>query len=224
MMPNPLHISISEEIKRNLPALRLGCLGFTVTVAPSPVLLRAQIQHDMDEVCGTLITEDIAQLPAIQAARNAYRTLGKDPSRYRPAAEALTRRVVAGKGLYQISNVVDTLNLISLRYGFSIGGYDRDTISGRVVMGRGNAEEPYEAIGRGHLNIENLPVLRDRAGAFGCPTSDSIRTMVTGRTGNFLMVVFDFGGSEMLEACIETSVNFFAEFVGADCAVRSTIS
>ena len=51
----------------------------------------------------------------VKATKNAYRTLGKDPNRYRPAAESLMRRIANGKGLYQISNVVDVLNYISIK-------------------------------------------------------------------------------------------------------------
>ena len=82
---------------------------------------------------------DIRNIPAIADTRIAYKALGKDPARYRPSAEALSRRAVQGKGLYQVSNVVDLLNLVSLRSGFSIGGWDADRIEGPAVLGVGAA-------------------------------------------------------------------------------------
>jgi DNA/RNA-binding domain of Phe-tRNA-synthetase-like protein len=85
--------------------------------------------------------------------------------------------------------MVDILNLGSIQTGFSIGGYDADTIIGNVSFGIGKPGEPYEGIGRGSLNIENLPVFRDSQGAFGTSTSDSVRTMVTENTKRFLMVI-----------------------------------
>jgi DNA/RNA-binding domain of Phe-tRNA-synthetase-like protein len=57
--------------------------------------------------------------------------------------------------------VVDLLNLVSVSTGFSIGGYDAERIKGAVVFGIGRKNEPYDAIGRGELNIESLPVFRD---------------------------------------------------------------
>ena len=41
----------------------------------------------------------VLESPQIEMTRRAYKALGKDPARYRGSAEALLRRVVAGKGL-----------------------------------------------------------------------------------------------------------------------------
>jgi DNA/RNA-binding domain of Phe-tRNA-synthetase-like protein len=159
-----------------------------------------------------LAIETISQQPTIKTTKDGYRKLGKDPSRYRPSAEALTRRIANGKDLYWISNIVDLLNLISLESGFSIGGYDADKLVGTVEFGVGKEHEPYQAIGRGELNIENLPIFRDEIGAFGSPTSDSLRTMVTDYTQNFLMVIIDFGQHEHLENTLYRSVEVYEKY------------
>lgn len=89
----------------------------------------------------------------------------QDPGRYRPSAEALRRRLMRGIPLYQIDTLVDLINLVSLRTGHSIGGFDADKIQGNhLELGIGKAEEPFEGIGRGILNIEGLPVYRDSFG------------------------------------------------------------
>ena len=147
--------------------------------------------------------ETIRELSTVKANKNAYRTLGKDPNRYRPAAESLLRRVANGKGLYHINNVVDILNLISVKTGFSICGYNYDAVKGNVVMGIGEENEPYQGIGRGDVNIEKLPVFRDDEGAFGNPTSDSTRTMVTDDTTKFLMIIIGFEGQEPVNKALD---------------------
>jgi len=114
--------------------------------------------------------------------------------------------------LYWINNIVDILNLISLESGFSIGGYDAAKIEGTTGFGVGKANEPYEAIGRGSLNIENLPLFRDDLGAFGSPTSDSLRTMVTDHTTRFLMIIIDFEQDKILEKTMERSVALYQQF------------
>lgn len=194
-------ITITKALSAKCPALALGCLSMTVAVAPAGEALRAEIASTIEGLHSRLRVEDIHGIPAVGATRDAYRACGKEPSRYRPSAEALLRRVLTGKGLYEINNVVDLLNCISIRTGFSIGGFDAACIDGAVTMGIG-AAEPYEAIARGPLNIEFLPVLRDAAGAFGTPTSDSTRTGVTLHTSDFLMVFYDFAGSPDLEAAL----------------------
>jgi DNA/RNA-binding domain of Phe-tRNA-synthetase-like protein len=102
----------------------------------------------MNEIASTLQIEDISQIPAISASRKAYKACGKDPARYRLSAEALLRRVVNRNEIYQINNVVDLLNLVSISTGFSIGGYDADKIDGDIIYGIGKPNEPYIGIGR----------------------------------------------------------------------------
>ena len=159
-----------------------------------------------------MTTSDISTMPAIQATRKAYKALGKDPARYRPASEALIRRVVKGKGLYQINNVVDLLNLVSIRSGYSICGYDTSFIQGTVELGIGEENEPYDGIGRGKLNIQYLPTFRDEMGAFGTPTSDSTRTMIRSTTTNFLMIFLDFEGLSLLQASLDEAVDLLVKY------------
>jgi DNA/RNA-binding domain of Phe-tRNA-synthetase-like protein len=172
----------------------------------------AMSEEIIEKVQSELTVETIRQKPTIKSTKEAYRKLGKDPSRYRPSAEALTRRIVKGKGLYNVNNVVDLLNLVSLESGFSIGGYDASKIEGPIEFGIGMPEEPYQAIGRGELNIENLPLFRDRSGAFGSPTSDSTRTMVTDTTSTFLMIILDFQHHKDLEDSMSRSVELLEQY------------
>jgi DNA/RNA-binding domain of Phe-tRNA-synthetase-like protein len=167
------------------------------------------------QISGELGVEEICNIPAIGASRNAYKLCGKEPARYRLSAEALLRRVVKGAGLYHVNNVVDQLNLVSVSTGYSIGGYDGDKINGDIEFGIGKAGEPYIGIGRGELNIENMPVFRDEAGAFGTPTSDSERTSVTLETKRFLMLIIGFGANERLPEATNLAVSLLKDFAGA---------
>ena len=148
---------------------------------------RAEIIHKQYKL------DEINRIENIMSARNAYKNVGNDPNRYRPSAEALHRRLVKGNGLYFVNNIVDTLNLVSLESGISIGGYDLQTIKGEITFGLGKKDEVYQGIGKGILNITSLPVLRDSVGPFGTPTSDSERTKICPTTNQVLFVFFDFG-------------------------------
>ena len=159
--------------------------------------------------------DSLKLLPGIAATRAAYRTLGKDPSRYRPSNEALCRRIVQGKGLYRTNTIVDLCNLASMRFHYSIGGFDRSKIEGDVELGIGRAGEPYEGIGRGQLNIDCLPVYRDARGGIGTPTSDNERTKIGIDTGQLLFFVNGFDGNhDRVLACatyIEELLRRFAQ-------------
>ena len=210
------NISISNELKSRCPGLRLGCIEADVNVEESSVELLAEMNIRIQQISESLSIESISKIPTIAASRKAYKACGKDPARYRLSAEALLRRVVSGKGLYHINNVVDQLNLVSITTGFSIGGYDADQIQGDIVFGIGKSDESYSGIGRGELNIENLPVFRDEQGAFGTPTSDSPRTEVKEQTHRFLMVLIAFDGDKMLGDEMQMAEHLLKRYCGAE--------
>lgn len=184
------------EIAADFPGAGIGVgLGWItagVEVAPAEAALARALDETAAAVPARLAGSRPQDLPAVAATRQAYQALGKDPARYRPAAEALLRRVVQGKGLLRVNNVVEVNNLLSLETGFSIGTYDLAKLRPPLVLRRGRVGETYEGIGRGPLNLEGLPVLADASGPFGSPTSDSARSMVTAETLRILMVLFGF--------------------------------
>ena len=215
-------IQITDKIKSKCPNFRLGVISCSVQISDNRADLWEEINAKIAEL-EIMETVSIAKIPTITATRKAYKAFGKDPSRYRPSAEALLRRVVKGKGLYKINNVVDLLNLVSLTTGYSIGGFDADKIQGDISVGVGEANEPYEAIGRGTLNIEGLPILRDSVSGFGTPTSDSIRTCVTNDTKRFLMAILDFDGLEELAETMDLAVDLLERFGSATNIEKSIV-
>ncbi|MDD4109137.1 MAG: phenylalanine--tRNA ligase beta subunit-related protein [Prolixibacteraceae bacterium] len=210
-----IHITVSGRLKERIPSLQLSCIQCNVIYQPENDSLWAEIMDQIRVINEKMRIEQISKLPAIAATRIAYKACGKDPARYRPSAEALLRRAVKHNSVFQINNIVDSLNMVSLATGFSIGGYDADKIEGNVVFDIGIEEEPYRGIGRGELNIEGLPVFRDESGAFGTPTSDSERTSVTEKTKRFLMVITDFGTPELLDEATSMATDFLSKYAGA---------
>ena len=166
-------------------------------------------------------TVSIKEMAAIEATRRVYRACGKDPSRYRPAAEALIRRVVQGKELYQIDTLVDLINLASMKYGYSIGGFDADKFVGdTLALGVGEPGEPYEGIGRGMLNIEGMPVYRDQKGGVGTPTSDNERTKIDITTTHVLVLINGYdGNTEAVSANADFVKSLLERYAGASDVV-----
>ncbi len=191
-------ITISSKIKTVVPDTRLGVIKADVKYQKENRELWAEIEKEIQRI-QKLTTQEIKLIPQIATTREAYRLLGKEPSRYRPSAEALYRRIVQGKGLYKISNIVDSINLASLLTGYSIGGYDYEKIDGDIIFDLGRPDDVYFAIGRGQINVANLPVFRDKKGAFGSPTTDSERTKITSQTQRVLLIVINFGVKENFE-------------------------
>ena len=81
-----------------------------------------------------------------------------------------------------------------------------------LIFDIGRKDETYEAIGRGEMNIEFLPVFRDLISAFGSPTSDSVRTSFTVGTKRFLMIIVGFSGEADTRQTVEQSIDLLKKY------------
>lgn len=202
-----MEIFVTSELESVCPTFVGACLEAQVVNSPTSEALWQEIGEMGDRNRQTLTVESLKQMSGIAATRRVYKACGKDPSRYRPAAEALIRRMLLGKELYRVNTLVDLINLASIAYGYSIGGFDADKMVGdRLELGVGKEGEPYEGIGRGMLNIAGLPVYRDGMGGVGTPTSDHERTKISMETTHLLVLINGYDGNE-------TQVRANAEYI-----------
>lgn len=212
-----INVQISDEVAKAAPGLKVIVVEACVRNYATSDSLWAEIDAAARTLRDGMPMDGINKRPAIAATRAAYKALGKEPNRYRPSAEALCRRCVKGLELYRSLAVIDLINMLSIVTGHSIGGFDLDRIEGRdLILGVGREGEPYEAIGRGQLNIACLPVFRDAAGGVGTPTSDNDRTKLSPDTVRLLMTINMYGPSEMGETdMVELAVRLLREYAGA---------
>ncbi len=179
------------NIEIQLPGVRLAVVEADgVGVTPSG----PQLVHEMEALCARFrqqfTLESLAGAESIISVRAMFRNWGVDPSKYRPSSEALLRRVIQGKGLYHVSNVVDLTNLGSVEAGWPYGVYNRSQISPPVMLRLGGPSERYEGIGRRVWHLTDRPVLADAAGPFGSPISDSTRTQISEGVTEVLTVIY----------------------------------
>ncbi|MDR1556158.1 MAG: hypothetical protein LBS88_03890 [Tannerellaceae bacterium] len=194
-----MHISISAEMAEACPDLRIWALSCEVKNTESDPLLWEEISRQEQVLRETLHIDEINKWLPVKATRQAYKKSGKDPNRYRPSAEALCRRVLRGLPLYRINTLVDIINLVSLKTGFSIGAFDIAKIRGeQIILGIGREGESYQGIGRGEFNISGLPVYRDELGGIGTPSSDEERTKIELSTSRLLLIINGYSGAEGL--------------------------
>ena len=212
------NIVTSEHFRDICPEYVGICIEAYVVNGPTCADLWSEIEDTVKRLRTHYTPDTIKQRPAISAIRLAYKRAGKDPSRYRPACEQLARRVLQGKSLYIVDSLVDLGNLVSLDSGYATAVIDADKISGEhIELNFGKHGEPYEGIGRGVLNIENLPVYRDEVGAFATPTSDSTRTMVSAETRHILLIINGFDGNkDNLSNAISMSRRLLEQYVKGD--------
>lgn len=198
-----IKITVGEEIRAVCPQFAVAIIQCDVTNTPYNAELWYEIEQFSNEFRKNVKISEINKLPNIVETREVYKKLGKEPNRYRPAGEALLRRIAKGVDLYRIDTLVDLINLLSMKFGYSIGGFDADSIQGNLRLGVGRNEEPFEAIGRGQLNIENMPVYRDSVGGVGTPSSDEERTKITSSTSRLLILINGYSGEKGLPDAVE---------------------
>ncbi|HUO35422.1 MAG TPA: phenylalanine--tRNA ligase beta subunit-related protein [Candidatus Acidoferrum sp.] len=211
------------QIQVHLPGVKLGVLEADgILVSSENAALSRLLAEACEQKRAQWTLESLAEAPFTRAVRSMFRSWGMDPSRYRPSSEALLRRVVQGKGLYRISNVVDVGNLISIETGWPLGCYDRSRIAGPVAFRHGAPGETYQGIGKQMWHLEGRPVLADSLGPFGSPVSDSTRSMITESARDILIVIYCPESAST--GSLELSLSTLSSRLSAFCSVSASRS
>ena len=172
-----MNIIVSQEIEQACPSFVGACVEAYAENSAHNEALWDEINSLGNHYRTFLTTDTVKELPGIAAT--------------------LIRRQLQGKSLYQINTLVDLVNLASIAYGYSIGGFDADKFVGdTLTLGIGREGEPYEGIGRGMINIAGLPVYRDAKGGVGTPTSDNERTKIAIETTHLMVLINGYDGDE----------------------------
>jgi DNA/RNA-binding domain of Phe-tRNA-synthetase-like protein len=216
-----VNVGIDEGLKKKCARVALGCVTAEVEAGETPAGLDGELKLREEEILRLPEPRAVLEAKQVLATRAAYKALGKDPARYRGSAEALLRRVIAGKGLPRINAVVDVINLVSVDSRMPVGLYDLEHVQGEIVFRAGRAGETYKGIGKYDLNLEGLPLFADALGPHGSATSDSERTMVTAATKRIVALIASFGGGADLERWMQRMCELLELYAaGTNCESR----
>ena len=207
-----MKIIIDNKINEKCSQVAIGSIEAYIKVSEENEELWKLISEKASEIEKNIPVKQITTIKNIADSRNAYKSFGKDPSRYRLSSEALYRRIARGLGLYKVNNVVDINNLISLESAYSVGTYDLDKLSGEIHFTIADEGETYEGIGKGEINISHLPVFYDEKGKFGSTTSDSVRAMITTDAKHILMNIISFNGDSELDKYMNKACEYLEKY------------
>jgi DNA/RNA-binding domain of Phe-tRNA-synthetase-like protein len=126
-------------------------------------------------------TAAIGSHPTVSALRRLFRTAGCDPTRYRPASEALLRRLVKGNPLPEIHPLVDLNNCLSAELAVPCCVMTEGTFGNHMTWRAGRPGESYESL-RGPFSLERKPVLYDEEGPLDTPITGNVRVKVNRET------------------------------------------
>jgi DNA/RNA-binding domain of Phe-tRNA-synthetase-like protein len=129
--------------------------------------------------------------PVFRAYRDFFWSVGIDPTKTRPASEALVRRLLSGGRLPKVNTAVDAYNLASALSGVPIAAFDADKLEGGLTMRFAVEGETFLGIGmKEPVNLKpNQVVLTDPKKIVAIyPYRDSDDTKVTMGTKNIHIV------------------------------------
>ncbi len=217
---------IIPELQSSFPGLRVVEIkmeGLEVrSTDPGLESFKHEVQERVRRRVASL--EEVKDQPIFRAYRDFFWRVGIDPTKVRPAGEALTRRVLGGRDLPRLNTVVDAYNLASVETSIAIAAFDTQTIHEEaLLMRRGIEGEIFHGIGMSspdfltgaEVVIEDQETRRLVA---VYPYRDSDESKVTERTKDVLFMMCGVPGID--EAALESARDLTEEYVGRYCLGR----
>lgn len=143
-----MQLDIEESLTTKFPGLKANLRTITgVKVRKSTSGLEELREVVVKEIKSKYALETLKDVPAFRAYRDFFWRVGIDPTKIRPAAEALIRRMLADKPIPSINTLVDAYNLASIRTGVALAAFDQSKLRGKLLMRQAQAGEEFLGIG-----------------------------------------------------------------------------
>ncbi len=143
-----MRLDIDHRVTSDFPGLQVVTVGLEgLSVAnrrPELDALKASLESRLREQHAADALKDE---PSVRAYRDFFWSLGIDPTKIRPASEALVRKVVRGRPLPTINTAVDALNVASIETNVAFAAFDLDLLTGDLTLRYASAGERFLGIG-----------------------------------------------------------------------------
>ena len=188
-----LLLQIGPSLSSKYPGLKATIFSISgVVVQRSTPALTELKRAVAEEIRSNYTLETLKEVPMFRADRDFFWHIGIDPTKIRPAAEALIRRMLAGHSIPEINTLVDAYNLASIRTGVPIAAFDQSKLHGQLSMRPALAGERFLGIGMGKpmdLNGGEVVVADDEKLIAVYPYRDADSTKVDETTRDVVLMV-----------------------------------
>ncbi|MFT8870669.1 MAG: phenylalanine--tRNA ligase beta subunit-related protein [Sporolactobacillus sp.] len=186
-----IEIALSDSLKKHVSDLQIGIAVYNhVTVSKLPEQIAERLPLFYQHIQLSLEREPIAAIDGVKEWRSIFKRVGTDPSRYRPSQESLLRKIKRDGAPHQVNSAVDLNNFFSVRHGIPLGIYDQSALQPPIELRIGTEADCYEALNGRSVQMAGKLLSSDRAGAFGSPIVDSVRTCVSENTTAALQIIY----------------------------------
>ena len=219
-----MKIFLDDEVKKRFPDLNV----FVAEVRGVKVDRGSKELEDFkkkiyQKIRNELNLLDLRSDPIIRAYRDFFWRIGIDPTKIRPAAEALIRRILSGRDLPTINTLVDAYNLASAESRIALAAFDAEKIEGNMLMRFAKEGEEFLGIGMNKPKIlrGGEIVVSDSERLIAIyPYRDADYSKVTFDTENVYLMTCGVPGitSEKLKEAENLAIHYITKFCGGERA------
>ena len=220
-----MNLKIDAQLKTRFPDLTvLTCNVKDVKVEKQNVELEKFKEEIMKQVREKYDLDSVKNLPTFRAYRDFFWRVGIDPTKNRPAAEALIRRILGGRTIPRINTLVDAYNLASIKTEIALAAFDADKLKGELLMRFAEKEEKFLGIGMEKpmlLQGGEIVVSDSEKLVAIYPYRDADSTKITEKTKNVMLLVC--GVQDIGEETLQNAAQVALEYITRFCAGEGKI-
>jgi DNA/RNA-binding domain of Phe-tRNA-synthetase-like protein len=187
-----LTVEIVDDILKKFPEIRVLVRQINgVTVSETDPRLEVFKDEIFNDVKHRFTLENLKDEPIFRAYRDFFWRIGIDPTKIRPAAEALIRRMLGGKSIPRINTAVDAYNLASMSTCIALAAFDTSRLDGDITMRFANKGEQFLGIGMDkHVMLIGGEIIMADASRLVAiyPYRDAEYSRITLETKNLMLV------------------------------------
>lgn len=189
----PSYLKLSESLSQKFPELVAQIINFKeVSITRISSDLEAYKKEIYSETQSRWVIEKLREDPDFRSYRDFFWKLGIDPTKNRPAAEALIRRVLNERPIPNINTWVDAYNMVSIQTAIPIASFDADLLDGEPLMREALEGEEFLGIAMKKPVVlkGGEAVIQDDSGLVAIyPYRDADHSKVASETKNVLMLM-----------------------------------
>jgi len=215
-------LRIDDEVKAMYAGIDvLMCRVANVVVHKKNLELDRFKEEATEEVKGKYTLDSLKDVSVFRAYRDFFWRVGIDPTKNRPAAEALIRRILRDNPLPNINTLVDAYNLASIKTEIALAAFDTQELQGDLIMRFARRGEKFLGIGMEKpMDLEGGEVVisDDEKLVAIYPHRDADQSKVTENTKSILLLVCGVPGItvDVLARAATVAIEYITRFCGGE--------
>jgi DNA/RNA-binding domain of Phe-tRNA-synthetase-like protein len=215
-----MYLKLDPGLRAKFPGLSARIIHIHgVFIAPRDPRLEEFKAEVFEDAAKRLDVESLKDNPVFRAYRDFFWRVKVDPTKTRPAAEAILRRILRGNPLPTINTLVDAYNLASVFTSIPFGAFDLDKMRGEPLMREAAKDEEFLGIGMDkpiQLSGGEAVIQDDERLIAVYPYRDADYSKVTTSTVNLLLMTCGVPGigDEELRKAEKVGIEYITRFCG----------